>query len=73
MRDTSTRRNTNANNSTGQAGVSNIDYLQSNKMDKKSHIKDSNINMNKKTKAMDKAKVLISDWIANSRHTCAVC
>ena len=38
--------------------------------------KNSNINMNKKAKPMDKAKVLIQDWIANSRqydHTCAVC
>ena len=66
MRDTSTRVNTSAN-STGQAGspgISNINYLQSKKMP----IKDSNINMDKKTRPMDKAKVLISEWIANSKQ-----
>ena len=67
-RDTSTRRNTSVKRLVRQAGVSNIDYLQSNKINKKSHIKDSNINMNKKAKPMDKAKVLIPDWIANSRQ-----
>ena len=66
-RDASTRRNTGVNNSTRQVSSSD---------NKNSHIKDSNINMNKKAKPMDKAKVLIQDWIANSRqydHTCAVC
>ena len=61
-RDTSTRRNTGANNSSSG--------------NKNSHIKDSNINMNKQAKPMDKAKVLIQDWIANSRqydpHVCSM-
>ena len=68
-RDASMRRNTSMKRPTRQASSSgNIDYLLFNKMDKKSHIKHSNINMNKKAKPMDKAKVLIQDWIANSRQ-----
>ena len=64
MRDASMRRNTSVKRPVRQAGVSNIDYLQSNKMP----IKDSNINMDKKTKPMNKAAVLMSEWITNAQQ-----
>ena len=58
MRDTYMRANTSSNR------IRNIDYLQSNKMP----IKDSNINMDKKTKPMNKAAVLMSEWITNAQQ-----
>jgi hypothetical protein len=50
MRDTSTRRNTGGKRPTGY--VNNIDYLSPNKIDKKSLIKYSNINMDKRAEAI---------------------
>ena len=60
MRDTSTRRNTGGKRPTGC--MNKVDYLSPNKMDKKSHIKYTNINMNKRTEAIRR------NWIANAQQ-----
>jgi hypothetical protein len=50
--------------STSSNRTTNSIYSKSNKMP----IKDSNINMDKKSKQMDRVKELTSEWIANTRQ-----